>query len=112
MGVLIGMVQQVLMYARGRLLVSRRQLVLRLVNGVLLLICIALMFIGAVYRFTDLRVALLYWAVLAFLPVVVMLLAWWDLRELRRMRHRQQAELYGKLADLEQELRERQQGKS
>lgn len=107
MALIIGLVHQVWLYTRGRQLLSRRQFILRLVNGLLLLAVIGLMFFGVLYRFTDLRVALLYWAALGLLPVVVIIIAWLDLRELQRYRHQRQAELYQNLADLQREINER-----
>jgi hypothetical protein len=48
--------------------------------------------------------ALIYWGVLTFLPLVVVILAWQDLKELSRTRHQRQAELYRDLANLQQQL--------
>ena len=105
MGVIIAMAHQVWSYLRGQHIISRRQFILRLTNGVLLLLTIGLIFLGALYRFSDLRLGLLFLSALAVLPLVVIVLAWLDLRELQRTRHERQAELYRNLAQLQQELR-------
>ena len=105
MAILIAMAQQAWTYWRGQHIISRRLFLLRLTNGVLLLATIGLIFYGSAHRFADLRMGLLYLSTLSILPVVVIILAWLDLRELRRTKHERQAELYRSLAQLEQELR-------
>lgn len=107
MAVLVGMVHQVWLYTRGHSLITRRQFVLRIVNGFLLLITIAMIFIGSAYRLQDLRLALLLWAGLCILPLAVIVLALADLREIQRVRHQRQAELYQHLADLQHDLRDK-----
>ncbi|MEN6547500.1 MAG: hypothetical protein ABFE07_15815 [Armatimonadia bacterium] len=112
MAIVIGIVYQSLAYARGRLLISRRQFVLRLINGLLLLATIALIFYVPflMQRAPDVRLLLAYWGILTLLPLIVVVLAFLDLRELSRTRHRHQAELYRNLANLEQELRSKETG--
>lgn len=107
MAVLVGMAHQIWLYTRGHSLITRRQFVLRIVNGLLLLITIAMIFAGSAYRPQDLRVALLLWAVLTVLPLAVIVLALVDLREIQRVRHRRQAELYQHLAQLQSDLRDK-----
>lgn len=112
MTIIIGLVYQALAYARGRQLISRRQFVLRLVNGFLLLVTIGMIFYVpfVVHDGQNLRLVLVYWALLTFLPLVVVILAWLDLRELARTRHQRQAELYRNLAEIQRELHTRQTG--
>lgn len=106
MGIIIAMVHQTWSFLRGQQavggqpLISRRQFILRLSTGTLLLITIGLMFYVSLQHFTNPLVALVYWGILTFLPLVVIILAWLDLRELARTRHQRQAELYRSLADL------------
>jgi hypothetical protein len=107
MAVLVGLGHQVWAYSRGRSLLSRRQFGLRIANGVLLLVTIALLFVGAAYRIQDVRLAFGFLAAVCVIPFVVIVLAWSDLRELQRRRHERQAELYQHLADLQQELRDK-----
>jgi len=112
MAIIIGIVYQSLAYARGRLIISRRQFILRLITGVALLLTIAMIFYVPflMQRSPDVRLLLAYWGVLTLLPMIVVILAFLDLRELSRTRHRHQAELYRNLANLEQELRSRDTG--
>ena len=105
MAIIVGMVYQALSYTHGRQIISRRQFILRMAMGALLLLTIALMFTAAVYQFATVQAAIVFWMVVTFLPVVVIILAWLDLRELRRRQHEQQAELYRNLAELQQELK-------
>ncbi|NPV45484.1 MAG: hypothetical protein HPY69_00895 [Armatimonadetes bacterium] len=107
MAVVIGMAHQIWLYTRGHSLITRRQFVLRIVNGLLLLTTVAMIFAGSAYRPQDLRLALLLWAVLTVLPVAVIILALVDLREIQRVRHQRQAELYQHLAQLQSELRDK-----
>ena len=74
-------------------------------TAIVSIVCIALIFVGAIHRFHDLQMGLLYLSALSLLPVAVMILAWLDLRELQRTKHERQAELYRNLAQLQQELR-------
>jgi len=99
------MVYQALSYARGRQIITRRQFGLRMATGFLLLVTIVLMFYAAVVHFTNPIVALIFWTILTLLPLAVVILAWLDLRQVARMKHERQAELYRNLASLEQELR-------
>lgn len=112
MVIIIGIVYQSLAYARGRMLISRRQFVLRLINGLLLLTTIGLIFYVPflMKQNLDLRLVLGYWGLLTLLPLIVVILAFLDLREVAKTRHRHQAELYRNLADLEQTLRTKDTG--
>lgn len=108
MAIVTGMVQQAWTYFRGQQIISRRQFALRLTTGSLLLVCIGLIFVLGLQQFSDLRVALLIYMALTLLPVVVLLLAWLDLRELRRIQHLRQAQLYRDLADIQEEIKRQQ----
>lgn len=108
MAIIVAMVHQAWTYSRGQQIISRRQLIMRLVLGLLLLITIGLLFaVPFVVRGGNVGLALAVYGLLLFLPVVVMVLAWLDLRELQRMRHVRQAELYRNLAQLQHELQAR-----
>lgn len=106
--IFIGMALQVQSYCRGRQLISRRQLVLRITSGLLLLLTIAMMFYVGFNRFTNPLHAMLFLSVLVVLPVVVFVLAWLDLRIVHREKHLRQAELYMKLALLQEEIAKKQ----
>jgi protein-S-isoprenylcysteine O-methyltransferase Ste14 len=105
MAIVIAMVYQALAFARGRHIITRGQLGLRMATGVLLLVTIGLVFYAAVTRFTDPTTALVFWSLLTVLPLAVIVLAWLDLRQVARAQHRRQAELYRNLANLEYDLR-------
>ena len=104
MAIVVGMIHQAWTYLRGMTLLSRRQFSLRMATGSLLLLCIGMIFYSIIRSPTTPVMALAYWGVLTLLPLVVIVLAWLDLRELTRIRHQRQAELYRGLADLEREL--------
>lgn len=106
MAIVIGMVHQACSYLRGRQIITGRQCGLRMATGGLLLAAIAMIFYAAVRPPVEPRVLLAYWAVLSLLPVAVIILAWLDLREVARLGHRRQAELYHSLAQLQQEVRQ------
>lgn len=113
--VIVGLVYQTWSYLRGlqavsgQPLLSRRQFILRLCMGALLLVCIGMIFYAAVHHFTDPVRALAYWTLLLFLPLVVIILTWMDLRELSRTRHQVQAELYKDLAELQRQAQAKRQ---
>lgn len=107
MGIVIGMIHQAWTYLRGLTMLSRRQFGLRLTTGVLLLVCVGMIFYAALYPPSTPVVALSYWGILTLLPLLAIILAWLDLKELARTRHQRQAELYRGLADLERELQAR-----
>jgi hypothetical protein len=106
MALIVGMVYQALAYAHGRQIISPRQFRLRMANGVLLLVTIGLVFYAALARFSNPLVALAFWGVVTLLPLVVVILAWLDLRQVARARHEQQAQLYRNLAHLEHDLKD------
>jgi uncharacterized protein YacL len=105
MTIIVGMIHQAWTYARGQQIISRRQFAMRLSTGFLLLLTIAMIFYERLRPFTGRPLAeLVYLCVLIILPTVVVVLAWQDLRELARLRHQRQAELYRNLAELQQQL--------
>lgn len=104
--VVIGMVAQVLSYARGRHIITRGQLAMRMTTGGLLLVTIAMVFYAAVVKFTSPITAVVFWGVLTLLPLAVIILTWLDLRLVARTQHQRQAEIYRGLAHLEQDLRQ------
>lgn len=105
MAIIIAMIHQAWIYWRGQSLVSRRQLILRICTGVLLLLTIVMIFYVTINPLHSARLALLYWSILTLLPLLSIILAWLDLRELVQMRHQQQAQLYRSLAELQQEIK-------
>jgi len=94
MAVLTGAVLQVLQYRRGAQLITRGQLILRLVTAVVLLAIIGLIFFGVLHAWANPLDELIFWSALTLLAVLVIFLAMADLRLLEKQRHIMQAELY------------------
>jgi hypothetical protein len=112
MAILVAVFHQTWSYLRGQTLISRRQFGLRLSMGALLLLTIGMIFYAAIHLPANPLTALIYWTILTFLPLVVVVLAWLDLKELARTRHQRQAELYRGLADLQHQLQNPPRDKS
>jgi len=112
MAILVAILHQTWSYLRGQTLISPRQFGLRLSMGALLLLTIGMIFYAAINLPSNPVAALIYWTVLTFLPLVVVILAWMDLKELARTRHQRQAELYRGLADLQHDLQSQPRDKS
>jgi drug/metabolite transporter (DMT)-like permease len=99
--IVIGAVLQVSQYVRGRHIITRGQLVLRLVTAVLLLGIIGMIFFGALFHWPTPLSELAFWSALTLLAVLVILLAASDLRQLERQRHIEQAAIYRAIQDLQ-----------
>jgi hypothetical protein len=101
----IMMTVQLVEYLRGRSLLTRRHLALRLLTGVLLVGIVAGIYAGVLIRFPSPLAELAYWgSVVVFLGVVI-LLGLTDLRMLERVVHQRRAQLYRQLAEAEEQLR-------
>lgn len=96
----IGAVLQISQYLRGRHIITRGQLILRLVTAALLLGIIGMIFFGALFHWPTPLSELLFWLALTLLAVLVILLAASDLRQLERRRHIEQAAIYRAIQDL------------
>ncbi len=108
LGIIIAAVVELSKYFRGQSIISRQQLILRLIMAVLLLAIVGLSLWGMVYFQANpqpLTVAVFGFA-LVLLAVAVMVLAVVDLRQVRATQHRARAELYQRLAELRRELAE------
>ncbi len=108
LGIIIAAVVELSKYFRGQSIISRQQLILRLIMAVLLLAIVGLSLWGMVCFQANpqpLTVAVFGFA-LVLLVVVVMVLAVVDLRQVRATQHRARAELYQRLAELRRELAE------
>jgi uncharacterized BrkB/YihY/UPF0761 family membrane protein len=102
--VIIGMVNEAWARFRGRSIISRKQFALRLTIGFLLLIAIGLIFVAAIYRFSNPWLALGCLAAPFVLVTSALLLAWFDRRQLAHLKAARRAELYADLVRLQQEL--------
>ncbi len=91
-GIGTALVLQVHSFVSGRSVISARQLGLRFVCGVLLLGIIAMIYYGQTREWNDPLRELLFWSILLVLPLLVIVLAYMDLKEtqlvgeLRQMR--------------------------
>lgn len=103
--VMIGVALQVSQYRRGRHIITRGQLITRLITAVLLMLAIGMIFYGVTRPWPvtpqGALAQLLYWSALMAVVIVVVLLALADLRKLERQRHLRQAELYRAIQELQ-----------
>ena len=99
--VIIGAVLQLLQYRRGRHIITRGQLALRLLAAALIVSIIGMIFFGSVYPWPNPLVELLFWSVLTLLAMAVIFVAMADLRMLERQRHLRQAELYRAIQEMQ-----------
>ncbi len=93
-GVFVALALQIHAFLRGYTIISARQLGLRVVCGVLLLVIIAMIYYGLVHEWSDPVQALLFWALLLFLALLLFVIALMDLRETRAIGGLRQAKLY------------------
>lgn len=92
-------------YVRRRSILTPAHFALRLVSGLLLLVLIGAIYLGAAVEFASRVGELVYWSALLLGAAAVAALAVLDLRLLERIKHQRRAELYRRLADAEEELR-------
>ncbi len=102
-------VLQLYEYLRGRSLLTRRHLILRLAVAAMMLLAVGCIYAGAVIPFARIWHELLYWCTVVLLLVIVTILALVDLRMVERVKHQRRAELYRQLAEIEHSLRRVQQ---
>jgi len=104
--IIVAVLVEVNKYFRGRSIISRRQLILRVVMGGLILLILGLSFYGLAFlpQSAEPLTELIFWLVVLVIAVVVVILALADLRRVRATQHRARAELYQRLVDLRQEI--------
>lgn len=85
-------------YAAGGHVIGRRQMTLRVVSAVDLLVLLALVLTGARLEFPSAEAAAVYWGICLALALAAMVMAIADLKMLRRTRGRRRAESYRKLS--------------
>jgi hypothetical protein len=95
--IIIGAAAQVLLFRRGQQLITRGQLIMRLVTAGLLVFIIGMIFLGVLYPWPSALSELGFWSALTCLAVVVIYLAANDLRQVERLKHLRQADLYRSL---------------
>ncbi len=101
MAVVTGAVLQILQYRAGRHIITRGQLVTRLLTAGLLLVVIGLIFFGVMYPWPGAVAELGFWTSLTVVAVVVIVLAVLDLRQVDRQKHIRQSELYRAIQELQ-----------
>lgn len=85
-------------YASGKHIIGRRQMVLRVVSAVDLLVLLTLVVVGALIDFPGAGVAFLYWAACLLLALAAMIMALVDLKMLRTAHGERRAERYRRLS--------------
>ena len=93
-GVFVAVALQIHQFLRGRTIISARQLGLRIVCGVLLLVILAMIYYGLAHDWSDPVQALIFWAVLLFLAVLLFVVAFMDYKETTAIAGLRQAKLY------------------
>ncbi len=106
-GVVIAIVLalQVNAFMRGRTIISSRQLGLRIVCGVLLLVIIGMIYYGLSREWENPVHALVFWTILTLLPLGIIVVAYMDLKETQAIGELKQARLYTSALRAEQEAR-------
>ncbi|MFP3903177.1 MAG: hypothetical protein ACLFWB_02925 [Armatimonadota bacterium] len=80
--ILVALALQIDAYVRGRTIITARQLGMRIVCGVLLLLMIGLIYYGLRHTWDAPLTELLFWFIVTlFLPVMIVIVAFMDLRE-------------------------------
>ncbi len=100
----IAMLLQINAFTRGRTIISSRQLGLRIVCGVLLLIIIGMIYYGLAREWDNALHELIFWAVLTLLPLMVIIVAYIDLKETQAIAELKRARLYTGALRAEQDL--------
>ncbi|MFP4249863.1 MAG: hypothetical protein ACLFU7_09415 [Armatimonadota bacterium] len=85
-------------YVTGRHVIGRRQMTLRIVSAVDLVVLLALVLTGAGVNFPTATSAFVYWAACLVLALAAMIMAIADLRMLKRTHGERRAESYRKLS--------------
>ncbi len=80
-GVCVALALQIHAFLRGATIISARQLGARVVCGVLLIVIITMIYYGLSHKWTDPAHALIFWAVMMFLAVLLFVVALMDFRE-------------------------------
>ena len=81
-------------FVTGRSVITARQLGLRIVSGLLLLIVVGMIYYGLVREWQNPAHALIYWTVLTLIPLMLIVLALIDLKETQAVGELRQAKLY------------------
>ena len=74
-GIFVALALQIHAYLRGGTIISARQLGARVVCGVLLIVIITMIYYGLAHKWTDPVHALIFWAVMMFLAMLLFVVA-------------------------------------
>ncbi len=112
-GIGTALVLQVHSFTRGRSIISARQLGPRFVCGALLLAIIGMIYYGQVREWNDPLRELIFWSILLGLPLLVIVLAYMDLKETQLVGELRQTQLETKalMAQYEADERRSEDGK-
>lgn len=108
--IVAGAVLQVRQFRRGQHIITRGQLISRLVTAGLLLLVIALIFCGVLYPWSGPLAELVFWSFITLLAVIVIVLAMRDLRQVDRQKHIRQSEIYRAIQKLQDESSRKEKG--
>jgi hypothetical protein len=107
--VAIALTLQIHAFVTGRSVITARQLGLRIVSGLLLLIVVGMIYYGLVREWQNPAHALIYWTVLTLIPLMLIVLALIDLKETQAVGELRQAKLYTDALRERQRLLSKQQ---
>lgn len=107
--VAIALTLQIHAFVTGRSVITARQLGLRIVSGLLLLIVVGMIYYGLVREWQNPAHALIYWTVLTLIPLMLIVLALIDLKETQAVGELRQARLYTDALRERQRLLSKQQ---
>lgn len=93
-GIFVALALQIHAYLRGGTIISARQLGARVVCGVLLIVIITMIYYGLAHTWTDPVHALVFWAVMMFLAMLLFIVALMDYRETCTIGELRRAKLY------------------
>lgn len=85
-------------YARGVHLISRSQMIGRIISAGVILALLMLVAVGMRVEFRTAEFAAIYWSICLALAFAAIVLAIWDLRVLRRRTKQRRAESYRRLS--------------
>ncbi len=107
--VAIALTLQIHAFVTGRSVITARQLGLRIVSGLLLLIVVGMIYYGLIREWQNPAHALIYWTVLTLIPLMLIVLALIDLKETQAVGELRQAKLYTDALRERQRLLSKQQ---
>jgi len=94
-------------YARGEHIISSRQLALRAISAVLLVVLLALVVVGTNLQFKTVASEFIYWGICMVLAGAAIMLAMVDLWQVRRYARAKRAEMYQRISSYMRQVGER-----